>query len=42
MKEDKATKYVCICGNDENFEYLGRKSKKRIYKCEECGKIIRH
>lgn len=42
MKSDKATKYVCICGNDKDFEYLGREGKKYIYKCEECKKVIKH
>lgn len=38
----KDTKYVCLCGNDENFDYLGREGRKYIWKCEKCERIIKH
>lgn len=39
---DKKPKYICLCGNDKDFDYIGRDGKKSIWICEKCKKKFIH
>lgn len=37
----KNPKYICLCGNDKDFELISNKNMRYTWKCEKCKRLIK-